>query len=690
MKRYLQLALVLFFTGLFINFLFTDHARAQKQSAAKASVKKVPSSECLSCHTDPNTVKEVDGKTVSVTVSEEVLKNSVHGTLDCVDCHSDVKEYPHDPAPQRASCTSCHESTVTEHQGSIHGKPGKNGEPVAKCSDCHGSHDILGKNEAKSTINRFNIANTCAKCHTDPKLIQQYSMKPAQFIDDYRKTVHGKGLYSSGLVISATCSDCHSVHDIRSKKDPESSMGRAKQPETCSKCHQGILNDFARSAHGEAWKKGNDKGPVCSTCHSSHEIQNTTLASFQAAALNQCGKCHKEESATYRDTFHGKATSLGMVVAAKCSDCHTAHLNLPQKDPMSTVHNGNVVKTCSQCHADITPKAASFNPHPEPTKKKKSALLYYVNLFMKWLLISVFGFFGVHTLLWFQRSVMAWIRKELPKASEEGPYITRFITPHRITHIVIVMSFIGLALTGIPLKYSYTRWGHYFSSWLGGVEVSRFFHRTWAVATLGYALYHLWFIFQTVFIKKERSILFGPNSMIPRKQDVIDFFHNLRWFLYLGPYPKLDRWTYWEKFDYYAVFWGVPVIGLSGLMLWFPWLFTKFLPGSILNVAMIIHGEEALLAVGFIFTFHFFHNHLRPENFPMDTVIFTGKMPLEKFKHERPAEYERLVKEGKLEAMLTDPPTPLARRLSFWFGGLALIFGLLLAASIFTTYLVHR
>jgi hypothetical protein len=151
----------------------------------------------------------------------------------------------------------------------------------------------------------------------------------------------------------------------------------------------------------------------------------------------------------------------------------------------------------------------------------------------------------------------------------------------------------------------------------------------------------------------------------------------------------LDRWTYWEKFDYFAVFWGIPVIGLSGLMLWIPGIFTKFFPGSLLNVAMIIHGEEALLAVGFIFAFHFFHNHLRPETFPLDTVMFTGKMPLERFREERPEEYQRLVREGKLDSLIVEPPSPLASKVSAWFGVSALAIGVVLVVAIFATYLFH-
>ncbi len=663
---------------------------SRSTTAQKAAAKKgMGNAECLACHNNQDLTKEVDGKQVSVYVDETGFGQSVHSALDCTGCHTDIKEYPHEPAPQKvSSCASCHEGIAKEHEESIHAKSSKG--KAAGCADCHGSHEIFRKDDSRSMVSRFKIAETCSKCHTDQKVIQQFSLAPAQFIMDYRESAHGKGMYSSGLVISATCSDCHGAHNVKSKSDPAAMIARAHLPETCSKCHQGILNDFEKSAHGALWKKGDTRGPVCSTCHTSHEIKKTDLASFQLQAMNQCGKCHAAQTETYRDTFHGKATSLGMAVAAKCSDCHTPHLNLPQKDPHSTVAGANVQKTCAQCHANVTANVVSFNPHPEPTKKEKSPLVYYVFNFMKWLLVLVFGFFGLHTILWFQRSIGAWIRKETPRTPEKGPYVTRFVTPHRITHIVIVLSFLGLALTGIPLKFNYTPWGRVFSSVLGGVEVSRFFHRSWAVITFGYAFYHLWFLIKSVFIKGDRSILFGPNSMVPRKKDFVDFFQNLRWFFYLGPKPKLDRWTYWEKFDYYAVFWGVPVIGLSGLLLWFPWIFTKFLPGSILNVAMIIHGEEALLAVGFIFTFHFFHNHLRPENFPMDTAIFTGKMPLARFKEERPEEYERLVKAGKLEEIIVEPPTQLARRLSGWFGTAALILGLILAVSIFATYLMPR
>jgi len=240
------------------------------------------------------------------------------------------------------------------------------------------------------------------------------------------------------------------------------------------------------------------------------------------------------------------------------------------------------------------------------------------------------------------------------------------------------------------LMYYYTEWGRTLEQLEGGLGVTRLLHRICAVITIFYALYHLYYVVRKVVFERNFSILWGPESMVPRKEDIIDLFNMFRWFFYLGPRPKLDRWTYWEKFDYFAVFWGVPVIGLSGLMLWFPTFFTSFLPGVVLNLAMIIHGEEALLATAFIFAFHFFHNHLRPENFPMDTVIFTGKMTLAKFKEERSIEYDRLVSEGKLDTVLTDPPTRFVQIASRIFGFTAYILGLIMVIAIFITLLTLK
>jgi cytochrome b subunit of formate dehydrogenase len=224
---------------------------------------------------------------------------------------------------------------------------------------------------------------------------------------------------------------------------------------------------------------------------------------------------------------------------------------------------------------------------------------------------------------------------------------------HRVMHVIVMVSFLGLALTGLPLKYSDSLWARHLVSFLGGFEKAGLLHRVCAGVTFGYFAAHLVYLvyfFRRISVEPFFSFLLGPSSMVPGLKDLKDLCGNVKWFLGLGPKPSFDRWTYWEKFDYWAVFWGVGMIGISGLFLWFPIFFARFLPGWVLNIATIIHSDEALLATGFIFIFHFIHTHLRGEKFPLDPVIFTGRISDDEFQNERPVEYDRMRREGRLEA----------------------------------------
>lgn len=232
----------------------------------------------------------------------------------------------------------------------------------------------------------------------------------------------------------------------------------------------------------------------------------------------------------------------------------------------------------------------------------------------------------------------------------------RFNAYHRILHVVMAVSFIGLVASGMPIKYSNAPWAVWITKLLGGYHGAALIHRICAVITFGYFIAHIGYVLYYIgIVKKFRFNVFGPESMVPWITDIIDIVNNFRWFLGMGPRPQHDQWTYWEKFDYWAVFWGVGMIGVSGLFLWFPEFFGRFLPGWAFNVATVIHSDEALLAAGFIFTIHYFNTHLRPEKFPMDTVIFTGRLSLHELQHERPLEYQRLVAEKRLEEQETAP-----------------------------------
>lgn len=262
-----------------------------------------------------------------------------------------------------------------------------------------------------------------------------------------------------------------------------------------------------------------------------------------------------------------------------------------------------------------------------------------------------------------------------PLANERE--VIRFTRLNRILHILMIVSFMSLALTGMTLKFSYTGWAVVLSHIFGGFQSAGYIHRVAATVMVGLFITHVTDLIRMR--KREnrswKSMLTGPDSILFSRKDLSDFVGNIKWFLGKGPRPKFGRWTYWEKFDYFAVFWGIFVIGSTGMMLWFPELFTLLLPGWILNVATIIHSDEALLATGFIFTVHFFNTHLRPEKFPMDIVVFTGRMSLDEFKRDKPLEYEVHLRAGTLEAHLADPYPPIVIRAIRVFAWIALAVG---------------
>jgi cytochrome b subunit of formate dehydrogenase len=220
------------------------------------------------------------------------------------------------------------------------------------------------------------------------------------------------------------------------------------------------------------------------------------------------------------------------------------------------------------------------------------------------------------------------------------------------------------------------------ASILGSFEVAGWLHRLCAIILITVFAVHLYRLGRRLIFHRDFGLLWGPRSMVPQPRDLSDAVGHVKWFLGLGARPRFDRYTYWEKFDYWAVFWGMGIIGASGLLLWFPVFFANVVPGWFFNIALLVHGEEALLAVGFIFTMHFFNGHLRPEKFPMDRVIFTGRVSLEELEEERPTEYARLKASGGLAALQVPPPERWLIRLGTVIGTIAVSIGLLLVGFI--------
>ena len=273
-----------------------------------------------------------------------------------------------------------------------------------------------------------------------------------------------------------------------------------------------------------------------------------------------------------------------------------------------------------------------------------------------------------------------------PQSVAQPRYVSRFTRAQRYLHAVLFTTFLGLAATGLPMRFSESTWARRFASAVGGFGAIIFFHKLCAVVLTLAFLVHLKDVFTRAFVNREKGIFWGSSSMVANWKDVKDLFGHLRWFVGLGPRPRFDRYAYWEKFDYWAVFWGMIVIGFSGYAMWFAPFFARFLPGWALNAVLVIHSEEGLLAILFIFSIHFVNTHLRPDTFPMDMVIFTGVESEEEFKHKRPAEYARLVREGKLEARISPEPATWLLNFTRVVGTIAILIGLTLLVLTLTAY----
>jgi len=692
-------------------------ASAQETALTNASG-KFANSDCLDCHLDPNTTRVVNGKTESLVFPANAFAHSVHANLACVDCHTSIKQLVHDSPLPPPDCTRCHEQEAKAYATSIHGVShllGSSG--AANCWDCHGSHGILSVTNPASPVFKLNLPFTCAKCHSNPGLTKEYEINHPEAANQYLDSIHGQALLKMGLIVAPSCDDCHGVHDIKRAVDRDSPINHANVAKTCGKCHLGVEKIYDQSIHGQLLAKGDSRGPVCTDCHTAHQIVNPEGNNFKAISDERCGKCHQDRLAHYRDTYHGKAMALGRPNiaprVAACYDCHGYHDVLPPSDSRSHLSKTNILATCRQCHPNANIGFTQYDPHANPLDGKHYPLLHAVFMAMTGLLIGVFAFFGLHTIGWLVRAIYLYLHdskkfREAKIQTQAGDeWFTRFTPFHRFLHFLVVTSFLLLVITGMPLKFYYTDWAKTIFDIIGGPETARTLHHLGAIVTFLYFGLHLAALAGKAW-KSRKSLrdpasgrfqfcrlwktLFGPDSMMPTLQDWRDFVAHNKWFFGKGPKPQFGRWTYWEKFDYFAVFWGVAFIGASGLIMWFPTFFTRFLPGWIINIALLVHSDEALLAAGFIFAIHFFNTHFRIEKFPMDTVIFSGRVSKNEMLHERKRWYDRLVAEGKLDEYRVKDGWEgwknIARSFGYFFFGLGVIL-LILIIYAMVTRLVH-
>ncbi len=527
----------------------------------------------------------------------------------------------------------------------------------------------------------------CQVCHKKSKEsgLVACSMCHEREAEVYNKSIHAR--VNKKNVQNASCSDCHGSHDILPASDPRSKVSSSHVSSTCGRCHPHEETEYSASIHWEIYMDDPDSAPGCQTCHGDHGVDDVMDRRFVITVTNTCASCHQGAFNTYKETLHGQVMTLEASQGATCWDCHSSHKILETSDPDSPLSSDSRSATCKKCHGSIGPFFIAYWPHADIHDKKNYPLLYYAYIMMKLLFLLVMVTASIHTLAWVRGfpKIMK-TRIERPKGRRYVYYL-RFQAWHRLTHFILFISVIGLAVSGLPLRYSGTGWAHRIAEIIGGFKNIDTLHKCMAALLFLAVALHGYYLISLIREKGVRGFfrfLFSPDSLFPRLEDFKEAWAEFQCFLKGTLEPERDRWSYWEKFDYWAVFWGMFVIGGSGLMLAFPEVTTRFFPGWILNVALIFHSEEALLAIFFLFIFHFFHAHLRPLKFPIDESIFTGRISEEDYFNERQLEVARKSPD-ELEKLKVGPPSLFFRLAVYIVSFIAVDIGLVLIACILYT-----
>jgi len=596
---------------------------------------------CLACHGNEGfAVPGADGQLRPLHVIRDKFEGSVHGRQSCVACHKDITGIPH----------------------------GRNGNIKVGCVQCH--EDLWAAAQKDDT----------GADHARLGMVKQQ-------IDRYMKSIHARPNIEDQSRTNATCYDCHDAHYVYPKGSDVRAGWRLELPNVCGRCHAGQLAAYAGSVHGrEVLQNANPDAAVCSDCHTTHDVESPAADSTRLVITKNCGNCHQDSLKSYMQTYHGKVNTLGYAYTAKCFDCHGSHKIQRVSDPSSTVHPDNRLQTCQKCHAGATAGFVTFQPHATTDDFERYPYMWIVSKFMAVLIIGVFLFFWTHSALWFYREYKDRQASktrphvqttELPQF--RGKYVRRFGLGWRLVHLLFALALMVLSLTGMAVFYAETGWASAVMNALGGPRSAAVIHRVAAVIILGLFVGHVIYFIVRYLPQWRTFKWFGHTSLVPSLQDLRDIAAMFRWFFGKAPRPVFGRWTYWERFDYWAPFWGLAIVGGSGLMLWFKELTAAVWPGWIFNIAMLAHGEEAFLAIVFLFTVHFFNNHFRPDRFPPpDISMFTGAVPLEEFRREHKLDYDELVASGELEKYLVDVPSEAMTLGSRILGVVLLVFGLAL------------
>jgi hypothetical protein len=370
------------------------------------------SDDCLACHSDKSLTTKRGGRTVSLFVDQKKFTGSIHGSLQCTNCHADLdgKDLPHSTPLAKVNCGSCHGDEAQLYAKSLHGRAVARGDSLApRCVTCHGNHDILPVKDPRSSVAAMKVPFVCGQCHREGTPVQTSRNIPEHdILENYSESIHGEALLKKGLIVTANCASCHTAHSILPHTDPNSSIARRNIAATCTKCHANIELVHRKTIRGELWEKQTNTLPACVDCHQPHKVRNVFYSQGMAdadcmrchanASLKSadgrpmlvrvsevagsrhlkvaCSQCHSEVNASrvrpcetithpvdctschaeigqqYQLSTHGQMHAKGDANAPSCKDCHGTHHVLGKHAPESLTFPTNVPDLCAKCHRE--------------------------------------------------------------------------------------------------------------------------------------------------------------------------------------------------------------------------------------------------------------------------------------------------------------------------------------------------
>lgn len=512
------------------------------------------------------------------------------------------------------------------------------------CLQCHSDRTLTKTNAAGKEVSIFadesvlkasvHNSQTCASCHVDITAKHPDDGVPVKPVDcrrchkqqsqTYDASVHGIAL-KAGDRSAPTCADCHGRHDVLPHTSPASPLHFSNIAKTCGNCHEQASWDVQASVHGRGAAKGERESATCIDCHNGHQIEKLKGAASPKISLEICSKCHastlinakfgmpNNRVSAFLGSYHGLAVQGGSTRAANCASCHGHHKILPSSDPNSSIHKSHLVETCGKCHPGATENFAFSRVHTDEVSGSDFGAIAsrWVRRIYLVLIFAVVGALSLHNLL-------AWLRSAIAARGARGAMVMRMSRGQRIQHFILLSSFILLALTGFALKYP-DSW----LAWLFGAEeaVRRWLHRGAGVVLIGLGVFHIVYIIAT---RAGRRL---AGDFLPRWQDAKDVLTNLRYFAgRSGERAKFGRFGYPEKLEYWAVAWGILIMGGTGLMIWLKMDVTQFLPRWVVEAAVTVHYYEAILACLAIVVWHFYHVIFAPDVYPMNWSWWDGKV----------------------------------------------------------------